>query len=389
MKSTGWFFIMALLCGCQGPAVTHSTLGGCLPSKGGDLRHVILFIGDGMGAAHRQGAGWLKYGLHQPLVMDRMPFRGMLTTGSANSSVTDSAAAATAMATGVKTNNGAIGMDAQGNPLPNLAALAKRTGRSVGLVTTTEIYHATPAAFVAHAESRNLPESISVQMLGSGVDVLLGGGEDGLLPPGEEGCFPGPGKRIDGRNLLAEAGERGMVFVCNATGLEEAALNGTTPLLGIFGGGGMERPFSPSLAMMTQKALQILSRNPKGFFLMVEGGQIDWASHLNDTPNALGDTLGLDEAVAVALDFRITTPETLVVVTADHETGGMKAEWTETSGISSALTETPNVKLIWSTSQHTSEPVPVTAEGPAASCFSGHHENVWVHEVIESAFFAR
>lgn len=369
-------FGVLLLQGCTlAPTPERNPLPSCVTETGDRAKNIVLFIGDGMGSTHREAAARLAYGSGGTLAMDRLSVRGLLRTSSADSEVTDSAAAASAMATGMKTRNGFIGLDAQGEPLANLTTLARKSGRSVGILTTTEVFHATPAAFASHADSRTRMESISAQMLEAGIDVLLGGGEDGLLPPGQRGCYPGEGRRIDGRNLIAEGRQRGYAYVCRASELDGLDPVQGQPLLGIFADEGMRRPFSPSLARMTEKALEILGTNPTGFLLVVEGGQIDWASHLNDTANALGDTLGLDEAVEVALEFAYRRSDTLVVVTSDHETGGLI--WADLQQGAAVPRE-----VLWTTTHHTAQEVPVTATGPGAGCFAGGHENTWVFSVL-------
>ena len=286
----------------------------------GDIPRVI---GDGMGAEHRKAARWATVGETGKLSTDDMPASGLLQTHSADNVIADSAAATTAMATGVKTNNGVLGLDANLGYVSTILEKAKRQGKRVGLVTTTHITHATPAAFAAHIEDRNLMRKIAEQLLTTGVDILLGGGEDEFLPASDNGCFPEAGERDDGRNVINEAIAIGYVYVCEPSSFEFLETSSTLQLIGLFADEGMTRPYSPSLAEMTQKAMDILSQNSSGFFLVVEGGQIDWASHNNDAKNAISDTIGLDEAVEVAKQFASKANDTLIIVTADHETGGM------------------------------------------------------------------
>ena len=284
---------------------------------------IILFIGDGMGSQHRKAAAWVQYGLEGQLLMDQLPFQGWLQTASADNVITDSAAAATALATGFKTNNGMIGVDPDGTTLTTILEYAQEKGMAVGLVTTVQISHATPAAFAAHVTDRNRMTDIAAQLMDHGVNVLLGGGEDQFLPAGTSGCFPQDGERGDGRNLVLEAQAAGYTYVCNSTDFNAIDPATTDYLLGLFADDGMLRPFQPDLASMTGKAIQILSRDPDGFFLMVEGGQIDWASHDNDAANAIQDTIDFDQAVNVGTTYAVGTPDSLLIVSADHETGGM------------------------------------------------------------------
>jgi len=282
---------------------------------------IILFLGDGMGSVHRQAAQWQAVGEAGVLRMDTLPAHGALRTGSANATVTDSAAG-TALATGVKTNNGVIAQDPQGNDLITILELAQMKAMSVGLVSTTQMAHATPASFASHVDSRAKMTQIAAQLAGAGINVLLGGGEDEFLPDYETGCFSEIGERLDGRNLITEMVSAGYTYVCQPDALASVPMT-TTHLLGLFADEGMVRPHAPSLARMTQTAIDTLSQDPEGFFLMVEGGQIDWAAHANDATLVISDVLALDEAVSVALAYaQQAAVVPLIIVTADHETGG-------------------------------------------------------------------
>lgn len=371
---------ISLIFGCSG--------GGSAPIQ--EANNIILFIGDGMGAEHRKAARWAIAGVNGKLSMDDMLANGLIQTYSADNVITDSAAAATAMATGVKTNNGVIGLDANLNFVSTILEEAKSQGKRVGLVTTTHITHATPAAFASHIEDRNLMREIAEQLLITNVDVLLGGGEDEFLPTSENGCFPEAGERDDGRNLINEAIAIGYVYVCDSVSFGLVEPSSTFQLIGLFADEGMTRPFSPSLADMTQKALDILSQSPSGFFLIVEGGQIDWASHSNDATNAISDTIGLDEAIDVAKQFTSNTNDTLIIVTADHETGGMVVSSSPTGlpGEDGPFS-TPDGNLFyvtWSTTGHTAANVPVTSQGPSSGRLTGVNDNTFIYDVMFDAF---
>jgi alkaline phosphatase len=368
---------------------------GCMPVSSKQAvdppaQNVILFIGDGMGAEHRKAARWVTVGQAGRLSMDEMPARGWIHTHSANSPMTDSAAAATAMASGVKTNNGVVGLNAMLGFVSSILEQAKRRGKSVGLVTTTHLTHATPAAFATHIEDRDLMTEIADQMLTAGVDVLLGGGEDEFIPASVTGCFPQAGERGDGRNLVQEAIAGGYTFVCDPFAFAELDPDSVTRLLGLFGDEGMTRPFAPTLAQMTRKAIDILAPNPRGFFLMVEAGQIDWASHDNDAADAISDTVGLDEAIEVAKRFAARAKATLIIVTADHETGGMTLSRSPTgSPGEDGPFRTPDggqFYVNWSTTGHTTVDVPVTASGPSSELLNGRHDNTFIYDVMERAF---
>lgn len=348
-------------------------------------RNIILLIGDGMGPAHRTAARYLAVGAADSLAMDQLPVSGYARTYSANSLITDSAAAATALASGVKTYNGAIGVAVDGTPVETILERAQSLGKSTGLVTTTQVAHATPAAFAAHVASRSMMTEIARQTLNHGVDVILGGGEDEWLPNTETGCYSQAGERTDGVNLTADAVAAGYTYVCTPAHFDAVDPAATSRLLGLFADEGMVRPYTPTLADMTSKAIDVLSQDADGFFLIVEGGQIDWASHDHDAANALGDTIAFDNAVAAARQYADGDSNTLVIVTADHETGGLAVEGP--NGVSDFTTpEGESFGIDWTSGGHTSVDVPVLAEGPHAGALTGTYENTHIFDVMAAAF---
>lgn len=348
-------------------------------------RAIILLIGDGMGEAQRTAARWQAVGQSGQLAMDTMPVSGWSHTGSADNPITDSAAAGTALATGFKTNNGMISIDPYSNTLTTILEQAQDRGMAVGLVTTVQMAHATPAVFASHVLSRNEMTEIASQMIDQQVDVLLGGGEDEFLPNTEAGCYPQPGERTDGRDLISETVTAGYSYVCTPSAFAAVPIT-TTHLLGLFADEGMTRPFSPTLAQMTQKSIDILSQDPEGFFLMVEGGQIDWACHANDAANAITDTVDFDAAVAVAQAYAATNPNTLVIVTGDHETGGMSVSLSSTGDPGEdgpfPMPGGGAFYVNWTTGSHTSVDVPTTAQGLFSSLLAGTDENTLIHNVM-------
>jgi alkaline phosphatase len=355
------------------------------PDANGQPRAVILLIGDGMGEGQRTAARWQAAGQSGHLAMDAMDASGWSRTGAADDPVTDSAAAATALATGVKTNIGVISLDPLGNILPTILEHAQAKGMAVGLVTNVPMAHATPAAFASHVSHRSMVTEIASQMMDHQVDVLLGGGEDEFLPYTETGCYPQPGKRTDGRNLIDDAVAAGYTHVCTPAAFAAVPLT-TTHLLGLFADGGMTRPFSPTLAQMTQKAINILGQGPDGFFLMVEGGQIDWACHANDAANAITDTIDFDAAVAVAQAYAVTNPNALVIVTADHETGGMSVTLDPTGDPGEDgpfyMPDSTPFYVNWVATTHTAADVPTTAQGAYADLLNVTSENTYVYSVM-------
>ncbi|MFI2649081.1 alkaline phosphatase [Micromonospora fulviviridis] len=375
-----------------------------------EARNVILINGDGMAAAQREAARLYLAGLDGQLTMDELPYSGQLTTSphDPTTPITDSAAAATAWATGEKTYNGAISVDVDGKPLPTLGAQAKAAGRATGLVTTAQVTDASPAAFFANTTDRSAQDEIARQYLEvSRPDVILGGGEDWWLPAGNAGAYPdqpaedrSEASRGTKGDLVAEAEAKGYRYVSTAAQLQ-AAKGGR--LLGLFGNEELfqQRPegdgdvYAPpvSLATMTEKALSTLSTNRKGFFLLVEEEGIDEFAHENNGTRMLQALGELEKAVAVARTYAATHPDTLLVVTGDHECGGLTVEDTGTSdesgdGISAEDGPFPikgsgqSFNLDWTTSGHTGADVPVTAYGPLAEQFTGKHPNTHVHDVL-------
>lgn len=351
---------------------------------------IILFVGDGMGPNQRLGAQWLSVGQDGKLFMDLLPVQGWQETAAANRAVTDSAAAATALATGVKANYRAIGMDSDYNAVPTILELTKREGWSVGLVTTVQIAHATPAGFAAHVKDRSAMTEIASQILANEVDVLLGGGEDDFLPRGVDGCFPGSGNRDDGRNLIEEAVAVGYMYVCTPQDFLAVDPTAATRLIGLFGGEEMIAPYAPSLAEMTRTAIEILSQNPKGFFLMVEAGQIDWAGHDSIADDTIQFTLELDKALIEALSYYGDNPNTLMIVTADHETGGMILNQDDSGSIRSdgpfQILGGGQFWVDWEgRGSHTPINVQVSAQGPYAEYLDGTYPNTFIFDVMYSA----
>jgi alkaline phosphatase len=296
-----------------------------ISSLAGQAKNIILMIGDGMGPSHF-GAGWLYSNrvLGKELRMVEVMKSGRtayVVNDTADAIVTESAAAATQMACGVRVPARALGMGSDGKtPCQTVLELAKARGMATGLVTTSGITDATPGAFAAHVPHRSDEASVAAQELQLGVDVLLGGRKQFFVPEAAGG------KRKDGRDLVEEARRAGYAVVGTASELQQAS---GEKILGLFNMGNMAfeidraKTTEPSLAEMTTKTLNILAKNPKGFFAMIEGGRIDHAAHRNDAAGTIRDVLAFDDAVGVALDFQRKNTDTLLIVTADHETGGM------------------------------------------------------------------
>lgn len=366
-------------------------------------KNVIIFVGDGMGTAQRDAIRLATVGEKGKLAMDDMPYAGLIRTSS-TIPVTDSAAAATAFASGVKTYNGAIGMDENKKSVKTIMEYAKDAGKSTGVVTTSQVTDATGAAFGAHVEDRSKQSDIALQFLTtSKVDVLLGGGEDFWYPAGNPGKFADtpaedPSEKSKGTqgNLIDKAKSLGYTYVSTKDGLKNAK---GSKLLGLFaneemfqqkpeGEGDIYNPVVP-LAEMTQKALSTLSANKKGFVLMVEEEGTDEFAHQNNAKMTIKSGQELDKAVSVAKAYAKTHTDTLVIVLADHETGGFaieSADDADESGDGISKEDGPfaiansklNFVVDWTTSGHTAVDIPVTATGKNAQLFTGVYENTEV-----------
>ncbi|GAC1632393.1 MAG: alkaline phosphatase [Nevskia sp.] len=349
-----------VLVGCDGNNASTPAVTPVAPAA----KNVIFFLGDGMGTNMITAARIYQYGEAGELTMDTLPETAWLRTYSNDAQTTDSAPSMSAYTTGVKMNNDVISMSADtkafntagatpvpyvsgadstcpatgnGTPARTILELAKAAGKSVGAVTTTRITHATPAATYAHICNRDGENTIAAQTvpggagfnaaLGTGVDVLLGGGRQHFLPSTVSG-----GRRTDGRDLTAElrsAAGGAYAYVSDKRGLDRIDPVTTTRLIGLFTNSHMnyERDRNPanepSLSDMSLKALSILQRNPKGFYLMVEGGRIDQAEHATNMARALADTIAFDDTIRNVLaqveTFDPGLKNTLIVVTADHD----------------------------------------------------------------------
>ncbi len=308
--------------------VAFSSLAGAAAPK-----YVFYFIGDGLGAAQRQAAEYfLQEQTGNPdakLVMNQFPIAGINTTHSLDTLVTDSAAAATALAAGVKTNNGIIAQLPDGTNVKTLIEACEDLGMATGIVSTTRLTHATPAAFASHNQSRNNEAEIAADFIDSGVDYFAGGGYRYFVPKSWEW---GKSSRNDELNVAQEFYNNNYhVFLTenDTAKFREFQPTAREKVFAVFTYSHMpyeiERAENvPSVAELTAKGIDILDKYNKGFFMMVEGGRIDHACHANDAPGSIHDTLAFDDAIAEAYEFYKKHPaETLIVIVGDHETGGM------------------------------------------------------------------
>lgn len=346
-------------------------------------RNFIVFLGDGVGTAY-----WTAARLHQDsLAVESMSVAGLTDTRSSDADVTDSAAGATVYATGVRTYNGAIGVGdrckelftadsatvmqdpASCDPLESVFDLAWERGIATGLVSTSSLTHASPASFGSKVPYRRMQAEIASQLAANPIDVLLGGGE---------GWFDGR-LRADGQNLLTELCA---TATCLNSPEELAAYQPDgRRLVGLFAEDGMpvaaERV--PTLPEMTRVALNRLQGEENGFFLFVEGSQPDWRGHDNrPLEEVVGEMADFDAAIAVGLEFARSTPETLVLVVADHETGGL-----------SLVSQSGQIVARYTTGGHTGEMTPYFAHGTGAHRFGGLMQNDAIGQVLMEMVRAR
>ncbi len=319
--------------------------------NGKKAKNIILLIGDGMGLSQVSAAIYYK---DEKPNFERFSTVGLSKTSSSSDLVTDSAAGATVFSAGVKTYNGAIGVDRDTIPVPTIVEQLSKDGFSTGIVATSSIQHATPASFYAHVKHRRMYEEITEFVPNSGVDFFAGGGLKYFKD------------RKDNRNLLKDMRAAGYTVITDK--LPTTNVKGKELiLLAENGMPKMSEGRGDFLPDATKLALEKLSKNEKGFFLMVEGSQIDWGGHDNDADYLIEELLDFDKTIGVALDFAKQNGETLVIVTADHETGGFTLA-TDGSNYN-------KIKPIFSTTGHSGTMVPVFAEGPGASLFGGIYES--------------
>lgn len=382
-------------------------------SSEGKAKNVIFMIADGFSTSYATCYRWYK---GEDTLLDSM-LVGMHRNYSANSEVTDSAAAATAMATGVKTNNGMISTSPDDKELKTILEAAEENGKSTGIVATSSVTHATPACFASHVDDRSNQEDIAPQILENGVDVILGGGNAYFSD-----------------SLIEDATNDGYTFATNRNELLDKS-NNATKLIGLFSEDSMapeldrEETSEPSLAEMSESAINTLKKDDDGFFLMIEGSQIDSAGHDHDAAWAMKDMEAFEEALQIVLDFAKENDDTLVIVTGDHDNGGLSVGGydqydadvdilrnvtasgkfiedqlnEDRSNIQEIVEQYTNIDLTdkevkkiktaenpsdvindviseraligWTTRGHTGVDIPVYAYGPGSDLFVGLHEN--------------
>lgn len=323
-------------------------------------RNIILLVGDGMGLT-QVTAGL--YSNHNNLNLERFPVTGLMKTHSAKHLITDSAAGATAFSCGCKTENGMVAMTPDEKPCLTILEEAEQRGLATGLVASCSVTHATPASFIAHAASRASTQDIATFFLKTDLDLLIGGGMKYFNE-----------RTDDQRNLVTEMKTKGWdVHDFSQKQLAKIQVDPSKPFAWFTAREEPEsstkgRDYLPPAAKMAPDFLK--KRSQKGFFLMLEGSQIDWACHANDAPRAISEMLDFDAAIGEILRFAEADGQTLVVVTADHETGGMAIE--QGSMMDS-------LDISFTTGYHTAAMVPVFAYGPGAAQFGGVYDNTEIY----------
>lgn len=318
--------------------------------------NIIFFIGDGMGVSQVSAA---ILAAEESLHLQRMPHGGLVITTSGNSKVTDSAAGATAFSCGEKTYNGAIGVGMDSLPMENLTEYLSAKGYNIGLVASASITHATPAAFYAHNISRRNYEAIALDLTRSEIDLFLGGGKQYFTV------------RQDSLQLMDSLTKKGFVITSSPADWQQL------PTCTFIADGEPPRVDSGRgdiLAQGTLHALRVLDEAGKPFLLMVEGSQIDWGGHDNDYDYIVQELLDMDKAVGIALNYAEQRPATLVLVTADHETGGLSL---------AAIDSYYDMQPRFSTTKHTAAMVPVLAAGWQADKFGGIMDNTSIHDRLK------
>ncbi len=369
-KSLTSVFCLVVLTACQTQGVKHDIE----ITQSNKAKNIILMIGDGMGLAQVSAAAQDQT---QLLNLERATIVGLSKTGSSKQEITDSAAGATAFSIGLKTYNGAIGVDPDGNSKVTILEQLSEQGYSTGLVATSSITHATPASFYAHTDSRKNYYEIAAQMASSPVTLFIGGGKKHFYDRVDPNVGPS-----DDRNLLTEMSTAGVSMIGDlseldshtgraayflAEGHSNSILDGRDDVL--------PRSMLPSIAFLQKQSSE-------GFFLMVEGSQIDWGGHKKDYDYVISELIDFDDALGKVLEFAEKDGNTLVVVTADHETGGLSLRASNPDDGRDGYEQADHN---FSTNGHTSIMVPVFAFGKGAEHFAGVYENTAIYQKMLDA----
>ena len=330
-------------------------------------KNIILLIGDGTGLT-QISAGMYAHG--KQLELEQCTVTGLILTHSAKHLITDSGAGATAFACGCKTYNGAIGVDKHKKPCLSILEQAEQQGLATGLVATSSITHATPASFIAHVPDRADAQAIAADFLKTDIDLFIGGGMKYFNA-----------RSIDQRDLVQELKDKGYaVYDYNQSPLKALTPDADKPFAWFSaeeepGQIDEGRDYLPLAARLATGFLK--KRSEKGFFLMIEGSQVDWACHANDVPRAVKEVLDFDAAIGEAIRFAEADGETLVIITADHETGGMALEQSRSPD---------SLDITFMSKGHTATMVPVFAYGPGAEQFGGVYDNTAIYTKMRDLY---
>jgi alkaline phosphatase len=315
-------------------------------------KNIIFIIGDGMGLPQIQ-AGMIANG--NKSVLEKCKNLGLIRTYSADNYTTDSGAGGTALATGVKTKNGMIGMGPDSVAVQSIMKYLDEKGLATGLVVSCAVTHATPASYVAHQINRNMYEEIAADFLKSDIDLFIGGGRKYFE------------NRADNRNLIRELKDKKYRTLFTLDEVKKLKSSNKVAALLFEDHPPKAAERKNYLPEASATAINLLSKNNKGFFLMIESSQIDWACHANDSAHLIDEMLDFEKVAAEAINFAEKSGNTLVIITADHETGGLSMP---TGNIQKGISN-----LKFSTKGHSGLPVPVFAYGPGSENFTGLYEN--------------
>ncbi len=328
-------------------------------------KNIILMIGDGMGLSQISAAMYRNGG---KLFLEEAKYIGLIKTNSASSIITDSAAGATAFSTGKKTYNGSINMDVDSLPLQPITSILHKHKIKTGIVATSSVTHATPACFYGNQINRyGVNESLAEQFLQSNINVLIGGGENFF------------NKRSDNKNLIDSLKKKNYTIIDSVSDLihhsTEKLINFCAPTEPVQ----RKKGRGNFLTNASQKAISVLNtNNTNGFFLLIEGSQIDWGGHDMDSEYIISETLDFDEAIEAVINFAKKDKNTLVLITADHETGGY--------GIVDGSVQDNIVKGEFLNDDHTATMVPIFAFGKEAERFIGTYHNTELYNKILTSF---
>ena len=328
--------------------------------KGKKVKNVILMIGDGMSLMHVYTAWTANRG---KLWLENATATGLSKTWAANKLVTDSGSGGTSLATGVKTNYHAVGVDTEGKPVPSLVDVAKQLGKDAGIAVTCRLWDATPCDFCCHNIDRDKEEELVGDYPTSGVDFVFGGGAEKFT------------NRKDGRDVFSELTQKGYHVSRSLDDFFAYDKNSRVFAVPYDKDTPLPDERGDLLARASMKGIELMNRNKKGFFMMIEGSQLDDYGHFNQLDMLMKETLDFDQTIGKVMKWAAEDGETLVVVTADHETGGL----TLVNGDKNE----GRVECSFSTRDHSGAMVPVYAFGPGAEHFTGIFENTDVFKRIK------